>query len=492
MDSTLRWCSSALVAAAVVLLISSVASCRRSQVEFGGGLSKLHPCQVPGIKEQLLCGKFTVFENRQTRTGRTIDLNVVVLPALDQKSNKEPFFQLDGGPGVAATNAAGFYATDGREYRRYHDVVLVDQRGTGGSNRLAIQANKTPQAQLGEMYPVDYVKKMRAACEQHADLTQYTTAIAMDDLDDVRAWLGYDRINLLGISYGTRAVLVYLRQHPEHVRTISLLSVAPTDLTMPMYHAQAGDRAMNLLLDECEHDPSCHGAFPQIRDEWKRLIADLQRAPARVGYVPSNGTTAPSTVEIQRDLFAEKIRTWMYGRDKASRIPLIVHRAAGGDFTPFLREAIGPSIADFIAEGLYLCVTCAEDVPFIDQTEAAKLNADNPFGNYRVFQQTRACSVWPRGVIPADYREPVRSDVPALILSGNLDPVTPPERGGEVARYLPNSRLVIVPHMGHMPDGLTDLECIDRMALQFIDKGDAKNLDVSCVEKMKPTPFATK
>jgi pimeloyl-ACP methyl ester carboxylesterase len=161
-----------------------------------------------------------------------------------------------------------------------------------------------------------------------------------------------------------------------------------------------------------------------------------------VEYSPSD-KSAPVNLEIQRDIFAEKIRTWMYGRDQASRIPLIVHHAAQGDFGPFLREAIRPSIPDFIADGMYLSVTCAEDVPFINQEEAAKLNAGNPFGNYRVFQQTRACSMWPMGKIPADFREPASSNVPVLLFSGNMDPVTPPQRGEEVARYLPNSRHVI-------------------------------------------------
>ena len=482
-------CSILLITTGVVLIVIDLGGCtKRGQP---GGLSKLKPCRLARINEELLCGKLTVFENRKTRTGRTIDLNVVVLPAFDQKSKAEPFFHLEGGPGVAATNAAGFYATDGREYRRHHDVVLVDQRGTGASNQLSIPHEKKPQRYLSEMYPVDYVKQMRATCEKHADLTQYTTAIAMDDLDDVRAWLGYDRINLFGLSYGTRAVLVYLRQHPAHVRTITLIGVAPTYLRMPMYHSQAADRAMNLLLEECEHDVACHAAYPQIREDWKKVLALLEQRPAHGQYLGSK-VAAPATVEIQRDVFAEEIRTWMYARDRAARIPLIIHHAAEGDFAPFLQEAIRGSISDFVADGMYLSVTCAEDVPFIDQEEAARLNAGNPFGNYRVFQQTRACTMWPRGEIPSDYREPVRSEVPALIFSGNFDPITPPQRGEEVARYLPNSRHVIIPEIGHGPFGVTNVDCLDRLILEFLDKADAKNLDVSCVEQMRPPPFATK
>ena len=420
----LRWvCSALLLTTGVVFLLLYAGGCAKHRLQ--GGLSKLKPCRVEGVNEELLCGKLTVFENRETRTGRTIDLNIVVLPALDQKTNAEPLFDLAGGPGAASTEAAAFYAGPGKAYRRRHDVVCVDQRGTGQSNRLSIPPEKTPQHYLSEMYPVNYVREMRQALEQRADLTKYTTSIAMDDLEDVRAWLGYDRINLFGWSYGTRAALVYMRQHPEHVRTATLLCVAPTDLKMPLHHSEAGERAMELLLSECEQDAACHAAFPQIRDDWNNVLVELEKQAARVEYFPPKAA-APTTVQIERDVFAEKIRSWMYDRDKAARIPLIVHHAAGGDFAPFLKDAIAPSIPDFVADGMYLSVTCAEDVPFIDQEEAARLNAGNPFGNYRVFQQTRACAMWPRGKIPADFLEPVRSNAPVLIFSGNMDPITPP------------------------------------------------------------------
>src|SRR5262249_25558880 len=410
--------SALLIASGLVLLLIDLGGCTKHQVP--GGLSKLKPCRLEGIGEELFCGKLTVFENRETHTGRTIDLNIVVLPAFDQKTKAEPLFDLAGGPGASSADGAGFYAGPGKDYRRRHDVVCVDQRGTGKSNRLAIPREKTPSYYLSEMFPIDYVREMRHALEQRADLTKYTTSIAMDDLDDVRAWLGYDRINLLGGSYGTRAVQVYMRQHPEHVRSAILVAVAPTDLKMPSHHSESAARAMALLLGECEQDVACHAAFPEIRDDWNNVLAQLEKQPARVEYSPP-GKAAPTTVEIQRDIFAEKIRSWMYGRDKAARIPLIVHHAAEGDFAPFLNEAIRPSIPDFVADGMYLSVTCAEDVPFINQEEAARLNASNPFGNYRVFQQTRACEMWPRGEIPAGFLDPVSSDAPVLIFSGNMD-----------------------------------------------------------------------
>ena len=482
-------CSILLVTFGSILLVLSAAGCAKHPLS--GGLAKLKPCRVAGIDEELFCGKLTVFENREMRTGRTIDLNIVVLPAFDQKNKAEPLFDLAGGPGASSVDRAEFYAGPGREYRRRHDVVLVDQRGTGESNRLSIFREKTPTYYLSEMFPVDYVSKMRHELEQRADLTKYTTSIAMEDLDDVRAWLGYDKINLFGASYGTQAALVYLRRHPEHVRSAILFGVAPTDLKMPLHHAESAARAMDLLLGECEQDAKCREAFPQIRDDWRNVLARLERQPARVEYSPP-GKSAPTRVEIQRGVFGEKIRNWMYDRNQAARIPLIVHHAVNGDFAPFLQQAVAPSIPDFVADGAYLSVTCAEDVPFITQEEATKLTAGNPFGNYRVFQQTRACGMWPRGEIPKDFLEPVFSDAPVLVFSGNLDPVTPPSYGEEVAKHLPNSRHVVIAEAGHGVDGLTDPDCIDRIAIEFLNKGDAKKLDVSCVERMKPPPFVTK
>ena len=452
----------------------------------------LQPCKLPGINEELLCGKLKVFEDRETRTGRTIDLNVVVMPAIDPAPGETPLFDLAGGPGAASTGAAGFYANEGKEYRRHRDVVLVDQRGTGNSNPLAAPPKtKSPQDYLSEMYPIEYVKTMRQALEQRADLTQYTTSIAMDDLDDVRAWLGYERINLFGLSYGTRASLVYLRQHPARVRSVILMGVAPTDLRMPLYHARAAKRAMDLLLKECAADAACHQAFPEIERDWQEALERLAREPARVEYSPPD-KSASVTVEIQRDIFAEKLRNAMYSRESAARIPFIIHQAAQGDFAPFLKEAIPAerSRPDFIADGMYLSVTCAEDVPFIDQNEAATANAGNPFGNYRVEQQTRACSLWPQGKIPADYAEPVRSDIPVLIFSGEVDPITPPERGEEVAKHLSNSKHVIISHGAHGIDGLTNVECLDKLMLEFLSKGNARDLDTTCVEQVRPPPFS--
>ncbi|MDT7777717.1 MAG: hypothetical protein QOC99_229 [Acidobacteriota bacterium] len=493
----LRYCNHSALFAALLITgllgpLHERARHKQSTLNQNVSSSPLKPCKIQGIEEEILCGKLSVFENRKSLSGRKIELNVVVLPALDQGPKDAPLFDLQGGPGIGATAQAKWYTTDLKEYRRHREVVLVDQRGTGASNPLSC-GEKESSHYLAEMYPVKYVETCRRKLEQLADLTRYTTPIAMDDLDDVRAWLGYDKINLIGLSYGTRAALVYMRQHPEHVRRVVLLGVAPTYAKLPLYHARNGQRAMLLLLDECAADAACAKAYPHVREELTQVLESLRRHPARVSY------TLPATkrevvVDIQRDVFAEQLRSEMYDPPGARRLPFIIHRAAQGDFIPFLKIAIhddSPSAAaDFsIADGMYLSVTCAEDVSLIERKEAERINKNTFFGNYRVTQQRRACRNWPRGELPAGYDKPVTSEIPVLIFSGYMDPVTPPEWGAEVASHLPNSKHVVIRHHAHVPNGLTNIECLDKVTLEFLERGDVKNLDTSCLDQMLPPPF---
>ncbi|MFL6229537.1 MAG: alpha/beta hydrolase [Pyrinomonadaceae bacterium] len=454
--------------------------------------SPLKPCHVPGVDEELLCGKLPVFENRQRRAGRKIVLNVVVLPALEPGAREAPLFDLQGGPGLAATAQARWYATELKEYRRRRDVVLVDQRGTGASNPLDCDEDASSR-RLGEMYPVAYVRACRRKLERVADLTQYTTPAAMDDLDDVRAWLGYDRINLIGLSYGTRAALVYMRQHTERVRAAVLLGVAPTYSRLPMYHAPSAQRTMLLLLAECAADAACQGAYPRAREELGELLEKLGRRPARVKYVLPTSKREVS-ITIRRDVFAEKLRSQMYDPAGARRLPYVIHRAAVGDFAPFLKmtvsDAPAPAASDFsIADGMYLSVTCAEDVPLIDLREAERVSRDTFFGDYRVRQQRRACRSWRRATLPAGYEQPVASNAPVLVLSGYMDPVTPPAWGAEVASHFPQGRNVVIRHHAHVPVGLSNIECLDRVTLDFLQRASVAGLDTSCLDGMLPPPF---
>src|SRR4051794_37588438 len=460
------------------------------------GQTRLHaqltPCHVSNVGEEVLCGKLPVYENRVRRSGRKIQLNVVVLPALEEGQNEAPLFDLQGGPGLAATEQARWYVGELKEYRRHRDVVLVDQRGTGDSNPL--HCEEPANEYLNEMYSRQYVKKCLGKLREIADLTQYTTPIAMDDLDDVRAWLGYDKINLIGLSYGTRAALVYMRQHPKHVRSVVLMGVTPTNAKLPLYHAQTADRALKMVFNDCSLDSACAAAFPNLRRDLDSVLAALAAKKAKQTYVlPKSGKNIE--VEFGRDVFTEVLRRQLYTPAGGRLLPFIIHASAHGNFLPFLKLAIdepAPNGAGSIEDGMYLSITCTEDVPFIASREAEALTSNTVFGSYRIVRQQSACRVWPRAKLPPGYRRPVKSQAPVLIISGREDPVTPVEWASEAAQYLTNSVHVIVPHHAHVFDGLTNINCLDRVTLEFLAQANARGLDLRCFNQMMPPPFKLK
>jgi pimeloyl-ACP methyl ester carboxylesterase len=462
----------------------------------------LQPCDVPNLEGKARCGTMEVFEDRASRKGRKISLKVIVLPATGEARQPDPLFYIPGGPGSSATEDAPGIAILFKRIREHRDLVFLDQRGTGGSHSLdcPLYNENDPQSFLGYFFPLDDVKKCREKLERESDLKLYTTPIAMDDLDEVRAALGYERINLFGGSYGTRASLVYLRQHPDHVRTIILQGVAPTNQFMPHDFPQANERALQGVISECAADEVCRRAFPDLSTELKTVLNKLVRAPVEVeitpatGYQPSTGSvTAPkANVKLSRDLAAEAIRYMLYQPIPASRIPLLVHQAATGNFVPLAETALAyrRNLVATGSNGLYLSITCAEDLPWIKPGLGERLAVGTFLGDYRLRQQREACALWPRANIPADYANPIRGSAPALILTGQWDPVTPPSNGDAAARHLPNSLHVVVPHGGHGLGGLKGIECIEQLMTQFVEQGTAKGLDTSCVQNIHRAGFA--
>lgn len=449
----------------------------------------LAPLRLPGAAEDVLLGWVDVPENRTLVGGRQLSLRVIVVPARKAKTGAAPLLFLDGGPGQAATQAAPWFLES--VLREERDIVLVDVRGTGGSGGLQFLPVADPLlAALDEMYPPPSVEANREALSAVADLSCYTTVDVVEDLEAVRAWLGYAQWDLFGLSYGTRVALEYLRQHPGAVRSAVLEGVAPYSLTMPSQHAPAGQRALQALFDECAADPACAARFADLGGKLGTVLARLAESPASASYTTADGTTR--TLPVRAEIFAESLRRMLYARASSQVVPLLVQRAWEGDFAPWLRlvelgarsEPGGVPLAD----GFYLCVTCAEDVPFLD-AQAERLAQGTWCGDYRLRQQRRACALWPVEPVDASFREPVACDVPVLILSGAMDPVTPAEFGAEVARHLLRARQIVVPHMGHMEDGLSRLECFETLVREFFERGAAEGLDASCVQDMQPPPF---
>src|ERR1043166_8583557 len=271
---------------ALFLAVALLVTLQTASITHPGGPKSslaLKPCQVPEIKGEAKCGTFEVFENRETRKGRKINLNVLVLPATGPQRERDALFYFAGGPGSAATEDAPGVAQMLAKIREHRDLVFVDQRGTGKSNPLNCQLvdPADQQSYLGSFYPVEATKKCREELEKRADLTLYTTNIAMDDIDDVRAALGYDQITLYGGSYGTRASMVYMRRHPQHVRAAVLHGISPTNQYMPLHFPQDTERALQGVLAECEAEEACHKAFPAVKDDAAYALGILRQSPAQ-------------------------------------------------------------------------------------------------------------------------------------------------------------------------------------------------------------------
>jgi len=457
----------------------------------------LVPCNLPDIKDKAECGSVEVFENRAKRSGRKISLKIIRLPASGNDRATDPLFYIAGGPGSSATEDAPGIAQLFAKIHEHRDLVFVDQRGTGGSHPLNCEFFDPSHLQsfLGYFFPLEDVRKCRQQLEPTSDLTLYTTSIAMDDLDDVRAALGYEKINIFGASYGTRAALVYLRQHPKHVRTLMLQGITPTYQFMPHDFPQGAERALQGVLKECAADEACHAAFPNLQADAKSVLARLLQGPVEVELsAPNVSANNDPSPKLSRDLAAEAIRYMLYNPVPAGRVPLVLHQAANGNFRPLAENALlyRQRLVATGSNGLYLSITCAEDLPWIKPGEGERLAANTFLGDYRLRQQREACALWPRANIPAGYSEPVRGSAPVLMLTGEWDPVTPPANAETAARYLPNSLNVVVPHGAHGLRGLEGIECLDNLMLQFIESGSTKNLNTDCMKNIRRRGFALK
>jgi pimeloyl-ACP methyl ester carboxylesterase len=455
----------------------------------------LTDCPIEGLVGKGKCGTYEVYENRATKKGRRITLKIVYIRATGEKREPDPFVYFAGGPGSAATEAASGLVRAFPQILEHHDMLFVDQRGTGGSHPLDCRFYDAADLQtyLGYFFPLDDVRKCREQLEANADLKLYTTTIAADDMDELRAALGYERLNLFGGSYGTRAALTYLKRHPQHVRTAILQGVSPTDHYLPGDFPLQTERALQGVLSECLADKACSEAFPNIKAEAQSVLAQLIKGPVEV-EVQKPRSSDRVKVKLSRDLAAEAIRYMLYSPRPASRVPLVLHLASQGNYVPLAQAAISyrMNLVAGGSNGMYLSVTCAEDVPWIKPGAGERMAANTFLGDYRLRQQREACALWPRAEIERDYAKPVKSDVPVLILTGEWDPVTPPANGERVAKTLSNSLHIVVPSGAHGLDGLEGMDCIDNLIVKFIESGTTKGLDTACVKNIHRKGFALK
>jgi len=447
---------------------------------------KLQTKEDPETKIKISRGTFAVFEDRDAQKGRMIHLEVVILHATGPDRKPDPIVPLAGGPG---TNAAASGRVPGASWiPKERDIVLVSQRGTGGDNNLYCKlgaGDDNLQVYIDPLFTPDNFRPCLEELKDKFDLTKYSTCHAADDLNELRLALGYDKINLTGVSYGTRAALVYMRRHPETVRTAILNGVAPTTWENPLHHAPSAQEAIELLFAECANDPDCQAAFPNLEEEFWIVIDRLEHEPADV-TVTHPVTEERVTVKLHREAFSESVRMMMYGWGTNRILPSLIHQAFEEDYEQFARYGIevNRAILKTLSLGMLLCVTCAEDLERITEEEIVEFTSRTYMGDGRVRRQKAVCDFWPKSDLPPNYGHPVSSDVPVLLLSGTLDPVTRPKFAEEAARHLPNSLHVIAPG-AHGVGG----KCIESIKQQFLEAGSIDDLDISCIDSMELVRF---
>jgi pimeloyl-ACP methyl ester carboxylesterase len=458
-----------------------------------GAADALSPCRIPGIKHEVLCGRVTRPLDPAAPGGRTIVVHYAVAPAMARNKLPDPVFLLAGGPGQSAINLASNVMPLFARLNNRRDIVFVDQRGTGRSAPLECEDTRhqpladqaDPQAQLTQIRRCREALLKLPHVRSADDLRHYTTTIAMQDLDAVRAQLGAERIDLVGGSYGTRAGLEYLRQFPQHVRRTVLDGVAPPDMALPTSISTDGQAAFDAMAAACEADAACARAHPALRAEWRALLASV---PRRV-TVTHPLTGQPETFTLTRDMVLGAVRGPLYQPALAAALPQAIGDAARGRFEALagLNSLFGTRKGTQLAMGMHFAVVCAEDVPRV-ATASDRPGAD--FGTDFATLYAQVCADWPRGAVPdAFYRMPAAA-TPVLLLSGSADPVTPPRHGERVAQALgTKARHVVVPHVGH--GVLGGVGCMREVLFRFIDAdSDAAALavDASCAQGVPRPP----
>ncbi|WP_225737159.1 alpha/beta fold hydrolase [Dyella acidiphila] len=451
------------------------------------------PCELgrpgSGATAGAWCTTFEVPENRDDPHSRRIGLKLAIARSDAQVPDPDMVVLLAGGPGEAATEGWVVAAPEFDEVRKHHDVVLLDQRGTGGSNPLSCKDVEKANADDSSPFTLnlDEVRKDVAAClaevKQKADPRYYTTTIAAQDLEDVRKALGSPQFDLVGVSYGTRMAQQYLRRYPDSVRSVVLDSAVPNEVVLGEDMAGNLDSALTKDFAACTAVPACKQRFGDSMQTLYQLRDALRANPHKVSF------RDPQTYQtVERPLsefsLAGLVRMFAYQPETAALLPLSIDAAAHGDVGPLLGQSklLSSDLGGDMNSGMSMSVMCSEDADLL-QPRPQDQNA--MLGNHLIDSIKAECDVWPHGSRPADFHTPLKSDKPILILSGELDPVTPPRYGQTILAGLSNGRQLLFKGQGH---SLLGRGCMPQVLGKFIDKPEPKQLDANCLDQLGPTP----
>jgi pimeloyl-ACP methyl ester carboxylesterase len=455
------------------------------------------PFNVPPGAE-IECGYLVVPEDRGQPDGRAIRLAVAILKSRADNPAPDPVVFLAGGPGASALRRVGGWLDT--PFLENRDFVLLDQRGAGYSEPAlnCPEINEAVWDAFGLALSADeeIALEVEAATlcrdrlvSEGVNLAAYSSAASAADLDDLRRLLGYEEWNLYGISYGTRLALTVIRDYPDGIRSVILDSTYPPRAETYVEMVPNAARAFDVLFAGCAAHPACSAAYPEIEAVFYDLVERTDAEPIPIAV--TNWTTGkPADLLITGDDLVAGVFSALYSTQMIPFIPLFIQQVADGNYDvlrPLAEEELPSGGGEGV--GMTYSVICHEEAPF-DDPEAIKAAVED-YPQLRGFLPFRAerevCEIWGAGEASPIETEPVSSDVPTLILTGQYDPITPPAWGRMAAETLSRSFFYEFPGLGH---GVTRSACPLDMAVAFVDDPTAAP-DASCLAGMSGPAFVT-
>lgn len=459
-------------------------------------LDALFPADRTGIE----CGYVAVPLEHAKPGGPTIKLAVAVLRASGSTREPDPLVMLQGGPGGGTIDT---YAAimNSSPLRVARDIVLFDQRGTGKS----LPALKCPEALALTRMTIELVQDRQTASRRSWEATQAcrdrlagegVNLSAFDslenaaDIDAVRQALGYSKINLYGVSYGTLLALHAMRLNPQILRSVILDAVVPPQTNFVIEVTRTENRALSELFAACAADARCAADYPELEKVYLAQIERLSKTPARARMVdPATGAVYSAVVD--GDTFRGLVFQSLYSTEMIPLLPAILFEVKGDYLGTLGNVASLFAFDQSVASGMYMSVICAEDADF-NPADAVSPDIRPALARYAVqdaadFQA--GCRRWNVEVLPASIDAPVVSDIPTLILNGRFDPITPPANGAEAARTLKRATLVTFPNTGH--GAFQSEACASSIAAEFVASPEVAPSS-ACVSALRPPRFVQK
>jgi pimeloyl-ACP methyl ester carboxylesterase len=475
----------------VILLLAAFAGGPVAAEDDAVAALQLEDCRIraaegfPGIKAR--CGTLVRPEDPADPDSPALELHVAVVSALSLEPEPDPFVPIAGGPGQASTRFYAGYAGAFEEIRRTRDIVLIDQRGTGKSASMNCDVEEEiVEGAFSREQTIEDTRRCLAVLPH--DPRYFTTSVAVQDLEALRLALGYTQFNLYGISYGSRVAQHFLRRYPESTRSVIIDGVVPPQIALGPTIAIDAQNALEAIFERCTESEACSERFPTLRDDFDRLRARLIEEPVTVSMAhPVNGALEDITFDDNN--MAGALRLLSYSPQSVALIPLLIDEAVNGNFAPLAAQflMISAGMAEQLSVGMHNAVVCTEDFPYFAGEAVSRVAlAATYIGPVQLDALEAICSVWPKGVLDEDFKTPVATDIPVLLLSGEADPITPPAYADLAAVDLGNALHLTGKRQGH---GQAPQGCMPQVIGRFVESASFEGLQTDCLNRLFAMPF---